>query len=396
MASHGIKDRVAIVGMGCTRFGERWDQGADELLVDATNQALAAAGIGKRDVDAYWVGTAQSGMSGLVLSKPLELVGKPVVRVENMCATGSEALRQASYAVASGAYDVAVAVGVEKVKDSGYQGLNAFPVPNDGTPRTLTAAAMFSMIVPAYSRKYGVAEDELKEVLARIASKNHANGALNPRAQFRKPMSVESLLAMPPVAGRLSVFDCAGVADGAAAAVVVRSEDAPRFNDTPLYVKALASVAGDGQGLLDPEYDYTTFPEVVMCAQDAYTQAGITDPRRQLALAEVHDCFTPTELVLMEDLGFAERGTAWKEELAGAFDLHGDLPVNPDGGLKSFGHPVGASGLRMLFECWLQLRGEAGERQVDVSRGQALTHNLGGYPGEMVSFVSVVGTAPTR
>jgi acetyl-CoA C-acetyltransferase len=392
MASHGIKDRVAIVGMGCTRFGERWDVGADELLVDATNQALTAAGVGKRDVDAYWVGTAQSGMSGLVLSKPLELVGKPVVRVENMCATGSEALRQASYAVASGAYDVALAVGVEKVKDSGYQGLNGFPVPNDGTPRSLTAAAMFSMIVPAYSRKFGVSEDELKEVLARIASKNHANGALNPRAQFRKPMSVESLLAMPPVAGRLSVFDCAGVADGAAAAVVVRSEDAARFNDRPLYVKALASIAGDGQGLLDPEYDYTTFPEVVMCAEDAYAQAGITDPRHQLALAEVHDCFTPTEMVLMEDLGIAERGTAWKEVLAGAFDLTGDLPVNPDGGLKSFGHPVGASGLRMLFECWLQLRGEAAERQVDVSRGLALTHNLGGYPGEMVSFVSVVGS----
>jgi acetyl-CoA C-acetyltransferase len=395
MASHGIKDRVAIVGMGCTRFGERWDQGADELLVDATNQALEAAGIGKRDVDAYWLGTAQSGMSGLVLSKPLELVGKPVVRVENMCATGSEALRQASYAVASGAYDVAVAVGVEKVKDSGYQGLNAYPVPNDGTPRALTAAAMFSMIVPAYGRKYGVPEDEIKEVLARIASKNHANGARNARAQFRKPMTVESLLAMPPVAGALSVFDCAGVADGAAAAVVVRSDDAARFNDKPLYVKALSSVAGDGQGLLDPEYDYTTFPEVVMCAEDAYAQAGVTDPRHQLAMAEVHDCFTPTELVLMEDLGFAARGTAWKEVLAGAFDLHGDLPVNPDGGLKSFGHPVGASGLRMMFECWLQLRGEAGERQIDVSRGLALTHNLGGYPGEMVSFVSVLGTTPS-
>jgi acetyl-CoA C-acetyltransferase len=130
-----------------------------------------------------------------------------------------------------------------------------------------------------------------------------------------------------------------------------------------------------------------------MCAEDAYAQAGITDPRHQLAMAEVHDCFTPTEMVLMEDLGIAERGTAWKEVLAGAFDLHGDLPINPDGGLKSFGHPVGASGLRMLFECWLQLRNEAGERQVDVSRGLALTHNLGGYPGEMVSFVSVVGSS---
>jgi acetyl-CoA C-acetyltransferase len=393
MASHGIKDRVAIVGMGCTRFGERWDQGADELLVAASNEAFGSAGVTKDDVDAFWVGTAQSGMAGLVLSKPLELTGKPVVRVENMCATGSEALRQAAYAVASGAYDVAMAVGVEKVKDSGYQGLNAFPVPNDGTPRTLTAAAMFSMIVPAYSHKYGVSEDELKEVLARIASKNHANGALNPRAQFRKPISVDSLLAMPPVAGTLSVFDCAGVADGAAAAIVVRAEDAPRYTERPLYLKALASVSGDGRGLLDPTYDYTTFREIVACAADAYAQAGITDPRRELALAEVHDCFTPTELVLMEDLGFAERGAAWKEVLAGAFDLHGDLPVNPDGGLKSFGHPVGASGLRMTYECWLQLRGEAGDRQVDVSRGLALTHNLGGYPGEMVTFISVLGSA---
>ncbi len=391
MSSHGIRDQVAIVGMGCTRFAEHWEKGADQLLVEAANEALASAGVVKDAVDAYWVGTAQSGMSGLMLSKPLELRGKPVVRVENMCATGAEALRQAAYAVASGAYDVAMAIGVEKVKDSGYQGLNAFPIPGDGTARTLTAAAMFSMVVPAYAQKYGIDEGQLKEVLARIAAKNHANGALNPRAQFRKPMTVESLLAMPPVAGQLSVFDCAGVADGAAAAIVVRSDDAGRYTDKPVLVKALASVAGDGTGLMDPAYDYTTFPEIVACASDAYAQAGITDPRRQLALAEVHDCFTPTELVLMEDLGFAERGTAWKEILAGAFELHGDLPVNPDGGLKSFGHPVGASGLRMMFECWLQLRGEAGERQVDASRGLALTHNLGGYPGEMVSFVSILG-----
>ncbi len=391
MASHGIKDRVAIVGMGCTRFAEHWDKSADELLVEAANDAYASAGVDRQSVDAYWLGTAGSGMSGLMLSKPLELTGKPVVRVENMCATGAEALRQACYAVASGAYDVAMACGVEKVKDSGFQGLNAAPIPNDGTPRTLTAAAMFSMVVPAYAHKYGIEEAQLKEVLAHIASKNHANGALNPRAQFRKPMSVEALMAMPPVAGTLSVFDCAGVADGAAAAVVVRAEDAHRYTDKPIYVKALASVAGDGQGLMDPEYDYTTFPEIVACARDAYAQAGITDPRHELAMAEVHDCFTPTELVLMEDLGFAERGTAWKEVLAGTFDLDGDFPINPDGGLKSFGHPVGASGLRMFFECFLQLRGEAGERQIDVSRGLALTHNLGGYPGEMVSFVSVVG-----
>jgi acetyl-CoA C-acetyltransferase len=395
MASHGIKDRVAIIGMGCTRFAEHWDMGVDELLLAATGEAFGSAGVTKEEVDAYWLGTAQSGMSGLTLSRPLRLQGKPVTRVENYCATGSEALRQAAYAVASGAYDMAMAVGVEKVKDSGYQGLNAFPIPNDGTQRTLTAAAMFSMVAPAYAQRYGVGNEEMRTVLARIASKNHANGARNPRAQFRKEMSVERICAMPAVAGGLSVFDCAGVADGAAAAIVVRAEDAFRYTPKPLLIKALSLVAGDGSGVTDPAYDYTSFPEVAASAADAYAQAGITSPRDELAMAEVHDCFTPTELVLMEDLGFADRGTAWKQVLAGGFDLDGDLPVNPDGGLKSFGHPVGATGLRMVFEAWLQLRGEAPqERRIPASgsRSLALTHNLGGYPGEMVSFVSILGT----
>ena len=392
MGSHGIKDRVAIVGMGCTSFGERFDMGLDDLIIDGAGQAFTAAGISKNEVDAFWFGTAQSGMSGITLARPLQLEGKPVTRVENFCATGSEALRQAAYAVASGAYDIAMAVGAEKVKDSGYAGLNAFPVPGDGTARTLTAAAMFSMVAPAYAQKYGVDEAQIKEVLARIAWKNHFNGARNPRAQFRKEMSMETICASPRVAGPLGILDCAGVADGAAAAIVVRAEDAHRYTDRPIYIKALSFVAGNGSGLTDPDYDYTHFPEVERTAADAYAQAGITDPRHELAMAEVHDCFTPTELVLMEDLGFAERGTAWKEELAGTFDLAGDLPVNPDGGLKSFGHPVGASGLRMMFECWLQLRGDApAERRIGNDRPLALTHNLGGYPGEMVSFVSVVG-----
>jgi acetyl-CoA C-acetyltransferase len=395
VASHGIRDRVAIVGMGCTRFAEHWDRGTDELLRESTGEAFADAGIGKDDVDAYWLGTAQSGMSGITLARPLKLEDKPVTRVENFCATGSEALRQAAYAVASGAYDVAMAVGVEKVKDSGYQGLNAFPIPNDGTQRSLTAAAMFSMVAPAYAKRYGVPPDEMRTVLARIASKNHANGARNPKAQFRREMSVEQLCAMPAVAGGLSVFDCAGVADGSAAAIVVRAEDAHRYTKAPLFIKALSFVAGNGGGLEDPSYDYTHFPEVAATAADAYAQAGITDPRSELAMAEVHDCFTPTELVLMEDLGFCPRGTAWKEVLAGTFDRDGELPVNPDGGLKSFGHPVGASGLRMIYEVWLQLRGVAPEdRRISTygARSLALTHNLGGYPGEMVSFVSILGT----
>jgi acetyl-CoA C-acetyltransferase len=393
MSSHGIRDRVAIVGMGCTQFGEQWEKDVDDLIVDASMDTFASAGITKDEVDAYWLGTATSGSSGMALARPLQIQGKPVSRVENFCATGSEALRAASYAVASGAYDIAMAVGAEKIKDGGYQGIASPKPAGDGTARTLTAAAMYSMIVPAYAKKYGLDEDQLMDVLATIAAKNHANGAKNPRAQFRKEVSKQTILGSPRLAGRLGVFDCAGVADGAAAAIVVRAEEAHRYTDKPLYIKAFAVATGTGSGLIDPDYDYTHFPECEQAATDAYAQAGIGDPRHELAMAEVHDCFTPTELVLMEDLGFAERGTAWKEVLAGTFDLHGELPVNPDGGLKSFGHPVGASGLRMFFECWLQLRKEAGpERQIATDRTLGLIHNLGGYPGEMVSLVSIVGS----
>ncbi|MCU0272272.1 MAG: acetyl-CoA acetyltransferase [Acidimicrobiales bacterium] len=393
MASHGIKDRVAIVGMGCVPFREHWDKNTDDLLVEGARLTFESAGLTKDDIDAYWLGTANSGMAGVTLSIPLRLKNKPVSRVENYCATGSEALRQACYAVASGAYDSAMAIGVEKVKDAGYQGLNAAGAPTDGTNRTLTAAAMFSLILPAYAKRYGVSEDELRYVVAKIAEKNHYNGARNPLAQFRKETSAEAICQMAAVAGRLSVFDCAGVADGAAGAIVVRAEDAYKYTDKPLFVKALSFVSGDGSGSIDPAFDYTTLPECAAAAEDAYRQAGVTDPRGQIALAEVHDCFTPTELVLMEDLGFSERGHAWKDVMDGVFALDGELPVNSDGGLKSFGHPVGASGLRMHYELWLQLRGEAGpDRQITTDKTLGLVHNLGGYPGEMVSFVGIWGS----
>src|SRR5829696_6994425 len=398
MASHGIRDQVAIVGMGCTNFGEHWDKSTDDMLIESSSAALKSAGVALDDVDAFWLGTMGSRLSGLTLSRPLKIDHKPVTRVENFCATGSEAFRNACYAVASGAYDMAMAIGVEKLKDSGFSGLVVSAPANDGTGATVTAPASFSLLAPAYAAKYGVDPDEMKDVLTRIAWKNHKNGALNPRAQFRKEVSKETIACSPLVAGQLGIFDCSGVSDGSAAAIVVRAEDAHRYTDHPLYVKALSFIAGNGSGLTDPGYDYTTFPEVVRTAADAYAQAGVTDPRAELAMAEVHDCFTPTELVLMEDLGFAARGTAWKEVLAGTYDLGGDLPVNPDGGLKSFGHPVGASGLRMTFEAWLQLRGEAPpERRIATvgDRTLALTHNLGGYPGEMVSFVSIVGTEPS-
>ncbi|MBI3770764.1 MAG: acetyl-CoA acetyltransferase [Deltaproteobacteria bacterium] len=389
MASNGIKDRVAIVGMGCTQFGEHWDKGPDDLLIDAAYAAYESAGVDPKDVDAYWLGTMGQ-LSGLALSVPLKIPYKPVTHVENYCATGSESLRQACYAVASGAYDIAMAIGVEKLKDSGFSGLVVSDPPNDGTLGNMTAPASFSLLAPAYFKKYGLDPDQGKDVLSRIAWKNHRNGAKNPKAQFRKEVPLETIKNSPKVADPLGIMDCSGVSDGSAAAIVVRAEDAHKFTKDPIFIKALSFVAGPGEGPLAQGYDFTTFREVVASATDAYHQAGITKPREQISMAEVHDCFTPTELVLYEDLGFSPRGTAWKDVLAGFFDLEGTLPVNPDGGLKSFGHPIGASGLRMMYEMWLQLRGEAGARQIKRPT-LGLTHNLGGMPGRCVSFVSIVG-----
>lgn len=393
MASNGINDRVAVVGMGCTRFGERWDQSSDDLLLDAVGECLdSAAGVRCDDVDAYWLGTLNSGQSGLTLSRPLALDYKPVTRVENYCATGSEAFRNACYAVASGAYDRVMAVGVEKLKDSGFSGLLRADPPSDGTAPELsiTAPAAFSLLDPAYCTKYGVDEGAMRQAMTHVAWKNHRNGALNPKAQFQAEVSRAKIEAAPTVAGRLGVFDCSGVSDGAAAALIVRAEDALNYTDHPMYVKGLSLTAGPMRGGMDPAYDFTTFPEVERAARDAYAQAGIDDPLEALSFAEVHDCFTPTEIVLMEDLGFSPRGQSWKDVLAGDFDLDGRLPINPDGGLKSFGHPVGASGLRMLYEAYLQFRGQAGKRQLADPR-LAMTHNLGGRPGGCVSFVSIVG-----
>jgi acetyl-CoA C-acetyltransferase len=388
-----MRDRVAIVGMGCTEFGELFDRGFDDLLIEATSEASMSAGLGIGDIEAFWLGTRQSGVGGDSLSVPLKLDMPPVTRVENRCATGSDALRNACFAVASGAYDVAMAVGGEKLKDSGMSGLLGYGIPSAGTDPDFTGPGLFSFLVPAYAHQFGIDEEVIKDAMTHIAWKNHANGALNPRAHFRKNVPLETIRAAAPIAGRLGIFDCSGVSDGAAAAVVVPAEHASRYTDRPIFVKGFGLAAGSHDGLKRTDYNFATFPEVVRSAEVAYREAGVTDPSAQLAMAEVHDCFTPTEMVLMEDLGFSERGKAWRDVLDGAYDRTGRLPVNPDGGLKSFGHPVGASGLRMLFECWLQLRHEAPpDRQIDTDRTLALTQNLGGQPGGCVSFVGIFGS----
>lgn len=391
MASNGIAGKVAVVGMGCSAFGERWGASTEDLILEAVDECLPSGGIGIHDVDAYWLGTLGSGQSGLTLSRAIGTDDKPVTRVENYCATGSEAFRNACYAVAAGAYDVAMAVGVEKLKDSGFSGLLRQDPPGDGTSPELsmTAPAAFSLLDPAYCARHGVHPDEMRAAMTHVAWKNHDNGSRNPKAQYKSPVSRDTIEGAVKVAGRLGVFDCSGVSDGAACALIVPADRAYEYTDTPVYVNALSLVAGSTRGSMDQSFDFTSFPEVVASARDAYAQAGIEDPATALSLAEVHDCFTPTEIVLMEDLGFSGRGQGWKDMLGGDFDADGRLPVNVDGGLKSFGHPVGASGLRMLYEAWLQLRGQAGVRQL-ADPHTALTHNLGGRPGGCVSFVSVV------
>ncbi|MBB4660646.1 acetyl-CoA acetyltransferase [Conexibacter arvalis] len=391
MAARGIGGRVAIVGMGCTSFGDLPGRGVDDLLVDAALEAVASTRLEIGDVDAFWLGTYASSVAGTTLSKPLKLDGKPVSRNENFCVTGSDAFRNACFAVASGAYDVAMAIGAEKTGDTGTAGVPGTPPPGDGTLLEITPPGLFGYLSDGYLAAYGISPEELKTALTHISYKNHANGVDNPRAAYRQLISKERIASTPNLAGNLSLLDCGGLTDGGAAAIVCRAEDAHRYTDTPIYVHGMGMAVGPGTGAIDPAYDYTGFPEVAAAGREAYRQAGVTDVPAQIGMAEVHDCFTVTELVLMEDLQFTPRGTSWRAVLDGAFDRDGMLPVNPDGGLQSFGHPIGASGIRMLFECWLQLRGEAGRRQLDLDGRFAMTQNLGGWPGECVAFVSVLG-----
>lgn len=390
-----IKDKVAIVGMGCTRFGERWDMGVEDLLVEAAYEAYEDAGIEPKDIQAAWLGTVFSGMSALTLS-PLGLQYIPVTRVENMCATGSEALRGACYAVTAGVCDMALAIGVEKLKDSGATGVKGPAIIGDNTDGSssigsgYSAPASFAYLGTRYFSHYNLDPEEGKRLLAQIAVKNHHNGSLNPKAHFHNELTVEQVMKAPIVAWPLGLYDCCGVSDGAAAAIVVRADMAKRFRSDPIYIKGMAISVGARQGTIGPGYDFVHVEENTRAAQAVYEQAGIKNPRKEISCAEVHDCFSTHELVVYEDLQFSPRGRAKEDIDAGTFTLMGDLPVNTDGGLKCFGHPLGASGLRMMYEMYKQLQGKAGPRQVKKPR-LAMTHNLGGNAGAGVGCCVVVG-----
>jgi len=396
MAS-GIKDKVAILGMGCSRFGERWDCGGEELMVEAFSEAIADAGIDVSQIDAAWFSThfeeINVGKGGLPLSISLRLPNIAVTRVENFCASGSEAFRGAVYAVASGACDIALALGVEKLKDTGYGGL---PAGGGGTLNPQWAAngsapGNFAQLASAYRAKHGVNRDDLKRAIGHISVKSHANGAKNPKAHLQKEITEEQVLNAPMIAEPLGLFDCCGVSDGAAAAIVTTPEIAKRLGKQQIVsVKALQLALSNGSESGHNSWDGSYFHTTRIAAGKAYKEAGIDKPRDQVSMFECHDCFSITELVTMEDLQLSPEGGAIKDVMDGFYDADGQIPCQIDGGLKCFGHPIGASGIRMLYEMYLQLQGRAEERQL-ANPSIGMTHNLGGSPMSNVAAVCIIG-----
>ena len=397
MAS-GIRDKVAILGMGCSKFGERWDKEADDLMVEAFDEAIKDAGIEKNQIQAAWLATAieeqHVGKSGIPLAQALRLPFIPVTRVENYCASGTEAFRGAVYAVASGACDIALALGVEKLKDTGYGGL---PQRSRGALNSmfwanLSAPGSFAQLAGAYVAKHGCNASDLKQAMAHVSVKSHDNGTRNPKAHLQNKITVDTVMNAPMVAAPLGLFDCCGVSDGSACAIVTTPELAKSLGKSDIIsVKALQLAVSNGLEAQHNSWDGSYFATTRIASTRAYAEAGITKPREQINLIEAHDCFSITELVTMEDLHISPEGGAIKDVLDGFYDADGTIPCQIDGGLKCFGHPIGASGLRMIYEMYLQLLGRAGPRQRKQPPVFGLTMNLGGFPHQNVCSVGIVG-----
>jgi acetyl-CoA C-acetyltransferase len=384
--------------MGCTKFGERWDADAEDLMFEAYQEALIDAGIETGDISAAWFATCleeQSvGKSAVPMAQALRLPYIPVTRVENQCASGTEAFRGAVYAVASGAADIALALGSEKLKDTGYGGLpqRTRGRINDLYWANISAPGAFAQLAVAYTAKHRLDPVDVKRAMAHISVKSHANGSLNPKAHLRNRIDIETVMNAPMVAEPLGLYDCCGVSDGAAAAIVTTPEIARSLGKKDLVgIKALQIAVSNGTEAQHTSWDGSYFETARQAAKRAYLEAGITKPREQLSLVEVHDCFSITELVTLEDLFISPEGGAITDVLEGFFDADGAMPCQIDGGLKCFGHPIGASGLRMIYEVYLQMSGRAGDRQLRKAPALGLTHNLGGHPHANVCSVTVLG-----
>ncbi|MDV0446976.1 Acetyl-CoA acetyltransferase [Methanosarcinaceae archaeon Ag5] len=373
---------VAIVGAKTTEFGELWERSLRDIVVEAGIGAIEDAGISGKEIDAMYVGNMSGGrfveqehLGALIadysgLARGLHV---PSTRVEAACASGGLALRQAIQAVASGYSNVAIAAGAEKMTDISSSGAtDALSAAADREWEGIQGATfpgIYAMIAKLHMAKYGTTSEQL----AAVAVKNHENGMHNPIAQFKSKITIDQVLKSIMVSDPLHILDCSPVSDGAAAVVVVPAEDALKYTDKPIYVKASAQ-ASDTIALHDRR-DITTLDASVVAGKRAYEMAGLTP--KDINFVEVHDCFTIAEICAIEDLGFAEKGKGGLVSLNGETKLGGRIPVNPSGGLKSCGHPVGATGVKQAVEAVTQLRGDAGKRQVDGAK-YGMTHNVGG------------------
>jgi acetyl-CoA C-acetyltransferase len=390
----GLGGKVAIIGTGTIKFGENFHQSLTDMIFEAVNLAMADAKIESRQLQAAWFGCYEpflygfEGNSGTFVSDPLNLFPIPVTRVAAYCATGIEAVRNAALAVASGEYDLVLAIGAEKMREVPSRGSLVAQAINRGHPvlaKGRTAPGMFALLATRYFKEYGAGE----EALGAVATKNHYHGSLNPKAHFQKEITAEMHARAPKVAEPLGLFDCCPTTDGAAAAILTRADLAPKFTDKYSIIRgiAYAVTAGYWNTQFDPSWNFTSFRATREAAKAAYKMAGISNPAKEIKVAECHDCFTITEIVNYEDLGFFEPGTGWRAAQAGETRLGGSLPINTSGGLKSCGHPIGSSGIRMINNVHDQLLGRAGKMQVPGA-DMGLAHNLGG-PGS-VSAVAVL------
>src|SRR3990167_6116455 len=362
--------KVAIVGSGVIKYGENFHQSLTDMIYEAVSQALADARMERQRLEAAWLGSCEpmlygfEGNSGAFVSDPLNLFPIPVTRVAAYCATGIEAVRNAALAVAWGEYDLVLAVGADKIREVPARGSLVAQAVNRGHPvlaKGRTAPGMFALLAARYFKEYGANE----EALGAVALKNHYHGSLNPKAHFQKEITAEMHAKAPKVAEPLGLFDCCPTTDGAAAAILTRADLAPRFTDRYSIIRgiAYAVTAGYWNTQFDPSWNFTSFRATREAAKAAYAMAGVTNPAKQIKVAECHDCFTITEIVNYEDLGFFEPGAGWRAAESGETRLGGSLPVNTSGGLKSCGHPIGSSGVRLINNIHDQLVGRAGKMQ---------------------------------
>lgn len=386
-----MKDQVAIVGMGCSKFGERWDCSLSDLIVEAAKECYEDAGVGPEDIQCcYFSNGTLNAQAASQCADALKLRDIPILRNENYCCSGHVALFNAWLAVASGAFDVVMVVGAEKLKDTGFPGLGTGRGITPVREARRTAPGSFSQIASRYFADHNLSYTEGKTLLAKIAVKNHHNGTLTPRAHFHKEITVEDAMKAPIISTPFGLYDCCGNSDGASCAILVSAERAKQYRDDPVYIKGFGIAMDALLPHYRPDFNWADFGALRSSSRKAYEMAGIKNPRLELDMAEVHDCFTATELIIYENFGFTGKGGAIKDINEGFFERTGGLPVNVDGGLKCFGHPVGASGIRMTYECYKQLQHKVDNPARQLNKCDfALSQTFGGGP--QISAVLITG-----